>query len=72
MADWSEGVAVPSVPIQQFPAGKSFRHSQVVLVKKSVLRRSKMIVIICLDSVAAAPAVKTGEVFSGKQLIAMQ
>lgn len=33
VADWSEGVAVPSVPIQQFPA--------------------------------AAPAVKTGEVFSG-------
>lgn len=27
-----------------------------------------MIVIIFLDSVAAAPAVKTGEVFSGKQL----
>lgn len=22
VADWSEGVAVPSVPIQQFPAGK--------------------------------------------------
>ena len=23
VADWSEGVAVPSVPIQQFPAGKN-------------------------------------------------
>lgn len=22
VADWSEGVAVPSVPIQQFPAGR--------------------------------------------------
>lgn len=24
VADWSEGVAVPSVPIQQFPAGRNF------------------------------------------------
>lgn len=24
VADWSEGVAVPSVPIQQFPAGVFF------------------------------------------------
>lgn len=24
VADWSEGVAVPSVPIQQFPARKNY------------------------------------------------
>lgn len=37
-------------------------------LKKFVFLGLTMIVIIFLDSVAAAPAVKTGEVFSGKQL----
>lgn len=33
VADWSEGVAVPSVPIQQFPAGEvTYCNSPVTLL----------------------------------------
>lgn len=57
VADWSEGVAVPSVPIQQFPAGKFvFPSLKFNLILVLILQHKWSFFFI-----PAAPAVKTGE-----------
>lgn len=66
VADWSEGVSVPSVPIQQFPAGNVLFRGKFYWFKPAP-NHDCYITVSC-DSFAAAPAVKTGEFFSGKCL----
>lgn len=70
VADWAEGVAVPSVPIQQFPAGKISQTDSVrfIVLMSNTLNSvtATAATAAAAAAAAAAPPVKTGEVFSGE------